>query len=75
MTIADLAGVLAIHAPYRPHAIVGVLGDGSTGVLRLQFTEPTTDAEVAHVVDILAEYVPLVIYIEPGWSPRATHVA
>jgi hypothetical protein len=75
VSLADLAAVLAELAPCRPHAIVGVLGDGSTGVLRLQFTEPATDAEVAHVVDVLTDYVPLPMYIETMWTPRTTRVA
>ncbi len=64
------AYALAVHGPYRPHAVIGVLGDGSTGTLRLQFTEPATVAEVEHVLDVLSDYVPLTLHVEPRWSQR-----
>ena len=64
------AYALAAHGPYRPHAVIGVLGDGSTGVLRLQFTEPATAAEVAYVVDVVSDYVPLTLHVETVWRQR-----
>ncbi len=39
-------------------------------MLRLQFTEPTTWAEVAHVVDVVSDYVPLPLYVETVWTER-----
>jgi hypothetical protein len=69
-TIQAAAYALEMHAPYRPHAVIGVLGDGSTGVLRLAFTEPATAEEVAYVVDVVSDYVPLPLYVETVWTPR-----
>ncbi len=65
------AYALAVHGPYRPYAVIGLLGDGSTGVLRLWFTEPATEAEVMHVIDVISDYVPLPLYVEPVWTERA----
>ena len=61
---------LAVDGPYRPHAYVGMLGDGSTGVMRLQFTEPATAAEVAYVKSIAEANVPMWLVIEPVWTPQ-----
>jgi hypothetical protein len=73
MSIAHAAyvlGVIGVHAPSLPHAVIGVLGDGSQGVMRLQFTEPATVAEVMRVVDILTDHLPLPVYVETVWTPR-----
>lgn len=63
MSLAAIACALDLVAPYRPHAVVGVFGDGSDAILRLHFTEPATDVEVAHVLDCLLLAVPMTIMV------------